>query len=366
MRTKSSRLIFAVAAVMVLFSVNSMAQSSTARMLVMSRLQHHGHTAQFATKAVVNEHGTEGWRFVSIDVPGAVATITGGINPRGDIVGVYYDASFDEHGFLLKDGKVTTIDVPGSLVGLPDITALQTEANGINPEGDIVGDYFAPPGAPLAPECIVAFSPACRRGFLYHKGQFSDVLVPGKKGSIPNAISPNGAIYGCDHDDDYFTSMFGFVRTPSGSFKTLNAGGGELRDPTQSVPVSMNNGATPDGSIIVGLYLDLPTKTVHGYIVQDGVFRRYDVPGSVLTQNWGINPKGDFVGLYDDPSGNEHGFLQRGDDDDPPITIDVPSAPPFNAVLTDAFAINSEGAIVGLYMDASGNLHGYLAVREKD
>src|SRR5579884_1908902 len=129
----------------------------------------------------------------------------------------------------------------------------------------------------------------------------------------------------------------------------------------------MNNGATPDGSIIIGLYVDPPSPAGqnHGYIVQNGVFRRYDVPGSVLTQSWGINPAGDFVGLYDDTSGNEHGFLQRWNDDGP-ITIDVPSTPPFNAVLTDTFAINAEGAMVGLYIDASGNLHGYLAVRERD
>src|SRR5579864_3806051 len=327
MQTKSPGLIFAAAGLMVLVSVNSMAQSSTARILAMSRLHHqHGHAAQAGAKPVMKEHGTGGFRFVSIDVEGAAATIATGINPRGDIVGIYFDAGFNEHGFLLMNGKVTTIDVPGQLVGVTG--TLPTEANGINSEGVIAGDYFAPPGAPGAPECLIAFSPACRRGFLYHKGQFSDVLVPGKKGSIPNAISSNGAIYGCDHDDDYFTSMFGFVRTPSGSFKTLNAGGGELRDPTQSVPASMNNGATPDGSIIIGLYVDPPSAAGqnHGYIVQNGVFRRYDVPGSVLTQSWGINPAGDFVGLYDDTRGNEHGFLQRWDDDDGPIAIDVPSA----------------------------------------
>ena len=365
MRTRIPILLVGVVALWPLLSINSVAQSSTLRMLAMSRLHHHAHAGHLPASPAAHEHGTEGWRFVSIDVPDAAGTITTGINARGEIVGIYFDASFNEHGFLLKDGRFTTVDVPGKLVGVSG--KMQTEANGINPEGDIVGDYFAPPGAPGAPECLIAFSPACRRGFLYKRGQFSDVLVPGKKGSIPNAITPNGAIYGCDHDDDYFTSMFGFVRTHSGGFETLNAGGGELADPTQSVPASMNNGATPDGTIIVGLYVDPPAPggQNHGYIVQDEVFRSYDVPGSVATQSWGINPGRDFVGLYDDASGNEHGFLQRWDEDDGPITIDVPSAPPFNAVLTDAFAINSGGAIVGLYIDSSGNFHGYLAVRRE-
>ena len=41
------------------------------------------------------------------------------------------------------------------------------------------------------------------------------------------------------------------------------------------------------------------------------------------------------------------------------------AARPFNATLTDAFAINSAGAIVGLYIDTAGNFHGYLAVRQR-
>jgi hypothetical protein len=295
--------------------------------------------------------------FVTIDVPNATFTIPTGIGPSGDAVGIYGDASFNEHGFFLSHGSFTTTDVPGALVGASGI--LQTEANGINPAGDIVGDYFAPPGAPGAPESHVAFSPACRRGFLYSNGQFSDVLVPGKKGSIPNSITPDGTIYGCDHNDDYLGSMVGFGRTAFGTFITLDAGGGELQDPTQSVTTSMNNGATPNGKIILGLYAN--GGSYHGYVVENGKFAPYDVPGSVLTQIWGINASAEFVGLYDDANGNEHGFLQRWGES-APITIDVPSDPPFNSTLTDAFGINPAGHVVGLYIDSSGNLHGFLAV----
>jgi hypothetical protein len=80
----------------------------------------------------------------------------------------------------------------------------------------------------------------------------------------------------------------------------------------------------------------------------------------VATQIWGINADADFVGLYDNPDNSEHGFLQRWGEA-APVTIDVPSGPPFNATLTDAFAINSARAIVGVYIDGSGNFHGYVA-----
>jgi len=94
--------------------------------------------------------------------------------------------------------------------------------------------------------------------------------------------------------------------------------------------------------------------------VRNGKFHPYDIPASAATQIWGINSDADFVELYDDANGYEHGFLQRWGENTA-RTIDVPSGPPFNATLTDAFAINSAGVIVGLYMDTSANYHGYVA-----
>ena len=63
--------------------------------------------------------------FTSIDFPGAALTRAHGINPRGDIVGQYVSAGLT-HGFLLSGGQFTTIDVPG---------AASTQAFGINPRG---------------------------------------------------------------------------------------------------------------------------------------------------------------------------------------------------------------------------------------
>jgi hypothetical protein len=364
-------LTFALTPALLLLSAYSVAQSITnPRMRDMLSMQdHHSHpqSRQTVSRPAMDELSRPTFKFVSVDVPGAAATLATGINAHRDIVGIYYDTAGNEHGFLRQDGNFLTVDVPGSLVGVSGM--LQTEANGINDKGEIVGDYFAPPGAPGAPACTAdspAFSPQCRRGFLYRQGQFSDVLVPGKKGSIPNAITPEGTVYGCDHDDDYFTSMVGFARNRFDTYITLDAGGGELKNPTESVLGSMNNGATPDGSVVVGLYVDPPDSSgqYHGYIVHHRTFHRYDVPGSVATQIWGINPAADFVGLYDDANGNEHGFLQRWGAATP-ITIDVPAGPPFNATLTDAFAINPAEAIVGLYIDLAGNFHGYLAVRRR-
>jgi probable HAF family extracellular repeat protein len=81
------------------------------------------------------------YTFTTVDVPKQSATNAFGINGNGQIVGLFVDASSDEHGFLFSgkdytDAKnYTTIDVKG---------ATFTDAFGINNTGkfgEIVGAY---------------------------------------------------------------------------------------------------------------------------------------------------------------------------------------------------------------------------------
>lgn len=53
------------------------------------------------------------------------------LSPRGDIVGDY-TAAGGTHGFLLRGGTFSTIDVPGGTY---------TRARGISDRGQIVGEY---------------------------------------------------------------------------------------------------------------------------------------------------------------------------------------------------------------------------------
>jgi uncharacterized membrane protein len=292
--------------------------------------------------------------FTPIDVPcsacpGGIArqTVASGINPGGDIVGTYVDAVGGQHGFLLSGGQFTAIDFPG---------AVATGANGISPSGDIVGNYTAPVSSAPADSpayCPAATSTACIKGFLYSRGDFSTVLFPGHPGAIPQRITPDGNIYGCLHDFNLMGSMFGAAWTRFGDI-SLTANGGELADPSQSVPISMNNGATPDGHIIAGLWNDMSGRR-HGFVVQNGIFQSYDVPGSILTAIWDINPGGAFVGTYVASNGRRHGFLQLSDGS-APLNVDYPAA-----TASIAFGINPGGAIVGQYTDTGGKVHGFLA-----
>jgi hypothetical protein len=278
--------------------------------------------------------------YTSVDFPNAIRTRTFGISPSGVIVGDYRDSSGTSHGFLLVGGRYVTVDAPGSLIGLPGV--LPTYLKGINSAGDIVGFYFAPPGS--SADCTVAGSPPCQKGFLLHRGTFSTVLFPGHDGSIPQRITPTGDIYGCYHDRDYMGSMFGFTRTASGEFTSTD------------VPASMSNGATPDGSTIVGLYSDLSMMPPHdhGYVIQNGNFQSFDVPASTLTWAWDINPSGSIVGEFKDLTGVFHGFLRTAAGY---MSIDFPAG-----IGTHAFGINPGGAIVGAYTDSNNVTHGFLAV----
>jgi probable HAF family extracellular repeat protein len=95
-------------------------------------------------------------------------------------VGAFSDANFNSHGFLLKNGRFTAIDVPGTACG--PACFLGTFANGINPQGDIVGYYNGGDGHV--------------HGFLLRRGTFSTIDPPGSSFTQAWGINPQGDIVG--------------------------------------------------------------------------------------------------------------------------------------------------------------------------
>ena len=285
-----------------------------------------------ATLLVVGAvHADQPFQFTSIDFPLsanqiAVLTNAQGINPEGDIVGFYEDTTGKQHGFSLRNGNFTSIDFPG---------AVATDARGLSPDGDIVGSYTVAPGGP--PNI---------HGYLLREGTFWKVQFPGHLGTFAQRVMPNGDILGCYHDNDLMLSMHGMMRTGEKGFTGLD------------IPASMNNGATPDGNKIVGFYTDM-TGLTHGYLMDYGSFRQLDVPGSSFTQAWDINPDGKVVGVFRDTAGKLHGFLRSRSGEF--TTIDFPGA-----IATRAFGINTRGEVVGAYVDSTGKMHGYLRSRTQD
>lgn len=257
--------------------------------------------------------------YTTIEVPGARLTTAFGINARGDIVGQYVDQDFVTRGFILRKGEFTTIDYPG---------AAGTQLRGIGPGGEIVGTYWLP-GEPAVNI----------HGFLLKRdGSFEPVDYPGHINTIPQRILPNGTILGCRHDEDTMGSMVGVVIAASGNSEI-------------DAFASMHNGATPDLRRIAGLFTNMETGQGQGYVIDDGVFTPFMVPGSNFTAAWDVNPAGDVAGIY--RAGTVfYGFVMSRAGF---VTIEFPGA-----LATRVFGINAGGDVVGSYV-LGGRTFGFLA-----
>lgn len=257
----------------------------------------------------------------TIDVPGARSTVLEGINAGGDISGLFVSSDGKNHGFVLTSGTFTTIDYPG---------ADYTDVRGIGPEGTVVGTFAS------NSEEAVAFHGFRRTA----AGEFETVHYPGHLYEIPQRILPDGTILGCRHDHDVMGSMDGVVMSRGG-------------DSEIGMFASMNNGATPDLTRIVGQYVNMALNRTEGFVIDNGVFAPLVVPGSIQTVAWDVNPRGDVVGVYRNAAGF-HGFMRT---DDGFTTIDVAGA-----TATRAFGVNARGDVVGAFVSA-GKTHGFLARR---
>ena len=81
------------------------------------------------------------------------------------------------------------------------------------------------------------------------------------------------------------------------------------------------------------------------------VFRTFDVPGATGTQVNGVNDGGVFEGAFTDASG-QHGFVDSAAG---LARFDFPGT----SGVTQAFAIDNAGDVVGVYADAAGASHGF-------
>jgi uncharacterized membrane protein len=128
------------------------------------------------------------------------------------------------------------------------------------------------------------------RGFVWQRGQFTTVQVPGASDTRLVAINNRGQMAG-SYDEA--------ARNPDGKY---------------------------------------PPGTYHGLIWDHGRLTRLDVPGSALTGALGINDAGAVSGGYADPSARQHGFLFRAGRF---TTFDAPA--PGN---TNGFGIDNRGDVV--------------------
>ena len=294
----------------------------------MSRISGLLAVAAFALTLVAPVRAQER-EYTTIAAPeGATSSTAFGINARGDVVGTFVKSGV-QHGFLLSKGEFTVIDFPN---------AQGTIARGIGPSGEIVGSYWLPGDNPAL----------AARGFRRtRKGEFLNVRYgdpsPEHSWEIAQRILPNGTILGCRHDTDQMATMRGITIGKDGSSEIEAFG-------------SMNNGSTPDGKLIVGLWFDMMMNQQQGYTIENGVFTPFMVPGSNFTAAWDVNADGVIVGVFRVGT-TFRGFARSGDSYS---TIYYPGS-----AITRAFGINDSGDIVGSYV-LGGMTYAFVAREVED
>lgn len=123
------------------------------------------------------------------------------------------------------------------------------------------------------------------------------------------AINQSGAIVGTYLDAN--NVFHGFVRSPEGKFTTFEAPGADTTPGSfngtgcfSDCPVDLN-----DWGEITGSYWD-SNNMQHGFLrTPDGSFVTVDPPGSAGTQPESINDSGAITGYYLDTNNVYHGFL---------------------------------------------------------
>jgi len=256
-----------------------------------------------------------------IDISGAKSTSSSGINPRGDIAGQFTDATNVVHGFLIdhRTGQVSVIDPPGST---------RTTGVGINARGDIVGRYDNATGA---------------HGYLLSQGQFTTLQFPGSTFSNGMGINARGDIVGnyrvgtalhayslvggvylnIDVPGATATSVSGIDESGdvSGNYVTSDGvthgfivkGSLLITADAPGAIFTYVRGITSGGHLAMGSHsADKNLVLIHGFLYEDGKWTSFDYPGAAATTVFGVNSRGDFVGDFNTDAGNLfHGYVCR-------------------------------------------------------
>ncbi len=247
-----------------------------------------------------------------LTISGASQMSANGINDNGQVVGQFTDARGVGHGFVYEEESFCQLDYPG---------AIGTQLLGINNLGQMVGMFTT----------LTATS-----GFLYDRGTFSPPLnYPGAGNlTVANGINDRGQIVGVYQDATSGEHSFLYK---AGKYEALIYPGAKEIG-TQDI----NNSGQ-----IVGDFSD--AKGTHGFVYLEnvGVFTpALDCPTGTNTALRRINHGGQIVGGCFDAQGNEHPFLYMAGALNP---IHIPGA-----VSASINGINDRAQVVGNLRSAGG------------
>ena len=317
---------------------------------------------------------------IIVEAPDATATYADFVNASGAITGsfigadgLYYpyvrtpNGTFVMHDYLdsstleyffvhgLTDTRIIVArakaigDIPRSYVGTSQqgLSELQfpgsvsTEGWNINQDGSVVGYYDAGDGG--------------RHGFIARPTEetaekFRDIAYPPPPefDFTYESIDVPGVDFLALTASSDFEDYAGYTRTADGEKEvafTLSDGVFTKYDFPDSQGTYFY--ALGNNGVAAGHYQD-GDGLYHGVVLENGELRQYDFPGAVQTEIYGFSDAtGVLTGNFIDESGVRRGF--SGD-----RIVEVP-----DAIATYADFVNSQGLIVGSYVDADGLFHAY-------
>ena len=164
----------------------------------------------------------------------------------------------------------------------------------------------------------------------------------------------NTALYAINVRGHYVGAMKDAV---TGAHHAVHGQGGSIKllDPDGPVGHAKESWAFTTNGLgqIGGVYLD-DAGVRHGFILHPGgTVQSIDMPGAFGTQVYGLNDRGQFIGLYSDAAGADHAYVNRNG------TFENADLP--DGVLTVPLSINDSGQIVGEFVKTEGTTgYGYI------
>jgi hypothetical protein len=243
----------------------------------------------FLLKVTTSSSGTTTETFSPVNVTDSPYQQAESINNAGTIVGFFSDPTrFNGivNGYQLSDNVYTTLSVPFA-------TAVDTYAYANNNAGSITGCWDTGEGFNTAGFTLIG-------GTYTNIGQF-----PGQPFSCPVGINDDNAVvggYGYANNTENFS---GFLYH-KGKYTSINVPGA-----TSTAADGIN-----DAGDIAGSYCATSACTesvfgagTQGFVLIGGVYSTISIPGATSTYVYRISNAGVIQGTYNDSAGIAHGFI---------------------------------------------------------